>query len=186
WICSEQIRPQIQAWVDSPYYQNNPRGQHLVPKREVRFLTDLDAFTADELDHEPFYAEFLRPRGLGWCVGTSIHAPSGDTLVFSIEKAHERGPVPPEIAAKLDPLRPHLARAALLSARFGLERARATVEALNLIGLPAAVLADRGRVLAANQALVAYAPDIRIGARDRVGVANVRAHALFVDRKSVV
>src|SRR5262245_42285272 len=90
WICSEQIRPQMQAWVDSPYYQNNPRGQHLVPKREVRFLTDLDAFTAEQLDHDPFYTEFLRPRGLGWCVGTSIHAPSGDTLVFSIEKAHER------------------------------------------------------------------------------------------------
>jgi DNA-binding CsgD family transcriptional regulator len=180
WLCSEQIRPQIQAWVDGPFYTDNPRGQHLVPKKEVRFLTDLDAFTPEQLDHEPFYTEFLRPRGLGWCVGTSIHAPSGDTLVFSIEKAHAKGPVPPEGAARLDPLRPHLARAALLSARFGLERARATVEGLNLIGLPAAVLAHQGKVLAANQALLAYAPDIRIAAGDRVEFYNSNAHALFM------
>jgi DNA-binding CsgD family transcriptional regulator len=181
WLCSDSIRPQIRAWVDSPYYQDNPRGQHLVPTREVRFLTDLDAFTAEQLDHEPFYTEFLRPRGLGWCVGTSIHSPSGDTLVFSIEKAHDKGPVPPEVAARLDPLRPHLARAALLSARIGLERARATVEALNLIGLPAAVLAAHGRVVAANQELLAYAPDIRIGAFDRLEFANPNANALFVN-----
>jgi DNA-binding CsgD family transcriptional regulator len=180
WICSDQIRPQMQAWVDSPYYTDNPRGQHLVPTREGRFLTDLDAFTVEQLDQDPFYTEFLRPRGLGWCVGTSIHAPSGDTLVFSIEKAHGKGPVPPEVAARLDPLRPHLARAALLSARFGLERARATVEALNLIGLPAVVLAHQGRVLAANQELLAYAPDIRITAGDRVEFASPSAQALFI------
>jgi DNA-binding CsgD family transcriptional regulator len=185
WVSSERIRPQMQAWVDSPYYENNPRGQHLVPTREVRFLTDLDAFTADQLEREPFYTDFLRPRGLGWCVGTSIHAPSGDTLVFSIEKAHGKGPVPPDVAARLDPFRPHLARAALFSARVGLERARATVEALNLIGLPAAVLADRGRVLAANRELLAYAPDIRIAAGDRIEFANLNAQALFVRASDV-
>src|SRR5579859_2680342 len=180
WLCSDQIRPQIQAWVDSPFYANNPRGQHLVPTREVRFLTDLDAFTPEQLEHEPFYTDFLRPRGLGWCVGTSIHSPSGDTLVFSIEKAHAKGPVPPEVAVRLNPLRPHLARAALLSARFGLERAGATVEGLNLIGLPAAVLAHHGKVLAANNLLLTYTPDIRIAAGDRVEFSNPNAHALFV------
>ena len=100
----------------------------------------------------------------------------GDTLVFSIEKAHTKGPVPPEDAASLNPLRPHLARPALLSARLGLERARATVAGLNLIGLPAAVLAHRGRVLAANDLLIGYAPDIRIAASDRLEFTNPNAH----------
>ena len=180
WLSSEQIRSRIEAWVTSSYYLADPRGQRLIPRKEPRFLTDLDEFTLEELDHEPFYTEFLRPHGLGWCVGTSIHSPSGDTLVFSIEKAHARGPVPPEVAARLDPLRPHLARAALLSARFGLERAQATIEGLNLIGLPAAVLAQQGKVLATNPALLAYAPDIRIAAGDRLEFSNPNAHALFM------
>jgi DNA-binding CsgD family transcriptional regulator len=180
WICSDQIRAAMQVWAEGPYYADNPRGRHLVPTREARFLTDLDAFTPEEIEREPFYTEYLRSHGLGWCVGTAIHSPSGDTLVFSIEKAHAKGPVPPEVAAQLNPLRPHLARAALLSARIGLERARATVEGLNLIGLPAVVLADQRKVLAANQALLAYAPDIRIAAGDRIEFANPNAHALFV------
>lgn len=180
WLSSEQIRSRMQAWVAGPFYPNNPRGQRLVPLKEPRFLTDLDAFTVEEIEREPFYTTFLRPNGLGWCVGTSIQSPSGDTLVFSVEKAHSKGPVPREIAEQLDPLRPHLARAALLSARFGLERARATVDGLNLIGLPAAILAHGGRVLAANTAFLAYAPDIRIAAGDRLEFTNPKANALFM------
>jgi len=180
WTSSEQIRPSIEAWVNSSYFLTDPRGQRLVPRREPRFLTDLDEFTLEELDRDPYYTTFLRPRGLGWCVGTAIHSPAGDTLVFSVEKAHEKGPVPPEVAASLNPLRPHLARAALLSARLGLERARATVEGLNLIGLPAAVLAHKGRVLAANETLIGYSPEIRVAAGDRLEFSNPNAHALFV------
>ncbi|MGY4622579.1 helix-turn-helix transcriptional regulator [Bradyrhizobium sp. USDA 4486] len=181
WLSSERIRSRIEAWVEGPFYQNNPRGQRLVPLKEPRFLTDLDAFTIEELDREPFYTSFLRPNGLGWCVGTAIHSPAGDTLVFSIEKAHVKGPVPRAIAEKLDPLRPHLARAAVLSARFGLERARITVGGLELIGLPAAILAQGGRVVAANEALLAYGSEIKIGAGERLAFTNPRAHAVFAN-----
>ena len=180
WLSSESIRSRIETWVASPFFQNNPRGQRLVPIKEPRFLTDLDVFTTEELEHEPYYRDLLRPNGLGWCVGTSIHSPSGDALVFSIEKAWSKGPVPRQVAEQLDPLRPHLARAALLSARFGLERARATVEGLNLIGLPAAVLGHGGKVvLAANAGLLGYAPDVRINCGDRFEFANQIAQKLF-------
>jgi DNA-binding CsgD family transcriptional regulator len=179
WLASDNIHSRIEAWVNGPFYQDNPRGQRLVPTREPRFLTDLDAFTPEELEREPFYTNFLRPNGLGWCVGTSVHSPAGDTLVLSVEKAWDKGPVPRQVAEQLDPLRPHLARAALLSARFGLERARATVDSLNMIGLPAAVLAHGGKVLAVNDALLAYAPDIRIGAGSQLEFANQAAQSLF-------
>jgi len=98
WLSSDSIRSRIEAWVNGPFYQDNPRGQRLVPTKEARFLTDLDAFTLEELEGEPFYTSFLRPNGLGWCVGTSVHSPAGDTLVISIEKAHEKGPVPRHVA----------------------------------------------------------------------------------------
>lgn len=179
WLSSDNIRSRIEAWVNSPFYQNNPRGQRLVPIREPRFLTDLDAFTPEELEREPYYTNFLRPHGLGWCVGTSVHSPAGDTLVLSVEKAYDKGPVPRQVAEQLDPLRPHLARAALLSARFGLERARATVESLNMIGLPAAVLGHGGKVLAVNDALLGYAPDIRVGAGSQLEFANQATQDFF-------
>ncbi|MCA1476158.1 helix-turn-helix transcriptional regulator [Bradyrhizobium sp. NBAIM08] len=179
WLSTDSIRSHIEAWVGSPFYLKNPRGERLVPIREPRFLTDLDAFTLEELEQEPFYTDFLRPRGLGWCIGTSIYSPAGDILVVSIEKAQEKGPVPREVADQLDYLRPHIARAALLSGRVGLERARASVESLKMTGLAAAVLGHGGKVLAANDALLAYEPDIRIGTSSQLEFSNPAAHAPF-------
>jgi hypothetical protein len=114
WLASEAIQRTVEEWIGSKWYLDNPRGQRLVPIEEPRFLTDLDALTADEIDASDYYTELLRPRGLGWCVGTTIRSPAGDTLVFSIEKAHSKGPVPRMVAEQLDRLRPHLARASLL------------------------------------------------------------------------
>jgi DNA-binding CsgD family transcriptional regulator len=181
WLSSEAIQPTMEEWIASKWYLDNPRGQRLVPIEEPRFLTDLDAFTAEEIDASDFYTELLRPRGLGWCVGTSIRSPAGDTLVFSIEKAHSKGPVPRTIAEQLDHLRPHLARASLLSGRLGLDRAKSTVATLEAIGLPAAALTPNGRVVSANTGFLANEPSIRIGAGNAIQLASAPAQALLME-----
>ena len=181
WLASPAIHERIDLWAKSHWGQKNPRGDRLVPIDEPRFLTDLDAFTIEELENNDYYTEMLRPNGLGWCVGTSIRSPAGDTLVFSIEKAWDKGPVPRAVAEQLDQLRPHLARAGILSARFGLERARAAVAALEMIGLPAAAVTQSGRAVAANPGFLACAPCVSVGARDQVLFNNPAAQALFID-----
>ncbi len=171
WTSSKAIHAITAEWVASPFVADNLRGKRLVPLYEPRFLTDLDAITPDELEHDPFYRDFLRPRGWGWCVGTSIRSTSGDSIVFSIERLHAAGPVPRETAAALDQFRPHLARASIISARLGLERARASVAALELVGLPAAIITGRHSVLAANELIVKCAA-VEIGAFDRVRLTD--------------
>jgi DNA-binding CsgD family transcriptional regulator len=179
WLSSESIQSFIEEWTRSKWFVDNPRGQKLVPINEPRFLTDLDALTIEEIDASDYYTELLRPRGLGWCVGTAIKAPSGDTLVISVEKAHRKGPVPRETAERLDQLRPHLARAALLSGRLGLDRARTVVATLDAIGLPAAALASSGRVVSANAGFLRCEPRIRIGAANRIQIASEAAQGLL-------
>ncbi|WP_375161678.1 helix-turn-helix transcriptional regulator [Bradyrhizobium sp. RDT46] len=49
-----------------------------------------------------------------------------------------------------------------------------------MTGLAAAVLGHGGKVLAANDALLAYEPDIRIGTGSQLEISNPAAHALFV------
>lgn len=168
----------MRAWVEEGWVARNDRGQRLIPIVEPRFFTDLDVFTREELDRSPFYAEFLRGRGLGWCAGTSIHAPTSDTIVLSIERRFDRGPVEAEAVRRLDLLRPHIARAAMLSARVGLERAKASVIALEQIGLPAAAITSTRRVLAANALFDSLAPAAAIGAGDRLAFENRDIHAL--------
>lgn len=179
WIASHAIESRILDWTRSKWFLNNPRGQRLVPIMEPRFLTDLDALTEAEMDESDYYTEFLRPRGLGWCVGTTIRSPAGDALVFSVEKAYDKGPVTHDVAERLNGLRPHLARAALLSARLGLERVQSAVATLELVGLPAVALTADGRVVSANHRFQKLAPRIDVGARNKLFFANHASQSIL-------
>jgi DNA-binding CsgD family transcriptional regulator len=90
----------------------------------------------------------------------------GDLLLLSLEAFgdHEasRAAVP-----RLDRLRPHLARGAMLSAQMRLEQARAAVAALDLIGAGAAMIAPSGKIRAANTRFEAMA-FATTGASDRI------------------
>jgi DNA-binding CsgD family transcriptional regulator len=185
WLSSERIHDRIDRWTRSPFAQRNPRSERLVPNTEARFLTDLDRFTEAELDAEPFYRDVLRSVGFGWCVGTTIRSPAGDTLVVSIEKAYAKGPVERATAEKLDILRPHIARAAVLSGRLGFERARTAVNTLELIGLPAAAVTPSGKAVAANPGFLALSPAVHVGAQDQVQFTSTAAQIMFKEALTV-
>jgi hypothetical protein len=151
-------------------------GAHLPNLRPVRalerlpmaFAHDLEVCSQQELDADPIYARFARPYGFGWTAGTVVPVPSGDLLVYDIARKIGNGPFARAQMERLDPLRPHLARAALLAHRLQLRVAAAATEALNAVGLPAAVLGPNRAVLAANESLAALAPRVKIGAFDRL------------------
>lgn len=155
------------------------RAARLFGARHAGFLGDLDVYTREEMDQEPVFTQFLRPRGIGWGVATAIPVPTGEALVFDIERRIETGPVERDTVRRLDTLRPHLARAGLLSARMAFERARAAVLALDLIGLPAAMLGHNLRITAANPRLAAIMPDVVQDRRTRVALADANADALL-------
>lgn len=77
--------------------------------------------------------------------------------------------------AYLDALRPHLARSALMSSRLEFERINAAVDALRMVGLPAAVLAGDATVLVANELLEQFGSQIVVAAFDRLRLANPAA-----------
>ncbi len=172
------IKPLFADFIASGYAAQNPRPQRGIALNHTGFLGDQDLFTPEEMDRDPVYA-YLRRNGLGWCAGTVIQAPSGDLMVFSWERAFKDGPFSAETIAALDPLRAHLARAALISGRLGLERARAAAEALGLIGLPAAVLSRSHRLLAANKLLEELIPHVVQDRPSRIGLADRRADTML-------
>ncbi len=131
----------------------NRRILSAIQKKPPGFITDADLLTDEQIESDPFYTEFLRPRGYGWMVGNVFDAPTGELICLSAERRLDRGPVEPRYVAALDRLRPHYARAAMLAARLGLERAAAMTKMLDLLRLPAAVLQQSGAVFAANESL---------------------------------
>ena len=149
-IASPGFGDLVAAYVAEGWPARTDRAQRLFARKHAGFLVDLDVYTPDEHRNEPVFRDFLRPRGFGWGTATAIEVPTGDSIVFDVERRDARGPVPPDCVAALDQLRPHLTRAATISTRLKLRTVQATAEALDLVGLPAAVLGRAGKVLATN------------------------------------
>lgn len=154
------------------------------PERSLRhfpmgFAFDLEVCTLEELAVDPVYVNFYRPHGYAWSAGTVIPLPTSELLVFDLGREAGRLPFDRDAITPLDHYRPHLARAALLSHRLGLRTAQAMSRAMELIGLPAAVLSPGGRVLAANPLLEALSPRIRIRSFDRIGLASPAADQML-------
>ena len=117
------------------------RGLHLVP----RFVTEADYYEPGEREQDAMYREFFWPNGVGHSAGTLATLPHGDMICFSVEKALGEGPVSNAGLARLDSLRPHLARAAMMTARLGFERVRTAVDTLTQLGFAAAAVDMRGK-----------------------------------------
>lgn len=179
YVASEAIAPHVEAFMREGWMAVNGRAARASAIAHPGFITDLDAFSADELETEPIYRDFLRPRGIGWAAGTHIPIPTGDVLSFNLERETDRGPFERHYVDALDRMRPHIARAAMVSARLGLEKARAGAEALEALGLPAAVLGGRGQLLACNEMMHELIPTtVRDGA-ERLEITEKKADALL-------
>lgn len=176
WTSSERMRPHMEAFVAEGWAGRNARGDAAFRKRLASFSTDHDTLSAEEIETSPIYRDFFRPRGLGWSIGTSIVPMTGDVLVVSLERRHDLGPVENEVKARLDPLRPHLARSALTAAQFGLERARGMVLGLDMIGIAAAVVTSSGVMVAGNRHFEGMADFVVHGAFDRLSLTEPSAN----------
>lgn len=178
---SEGIADLIGRILAEDWTSRNQRAERLTATRHFGFQNEAERFTEEEYNTFPIYTELMRPLGYGFGAGTMLSVPSGDHLVFSVEKKRANGPVDNAGIAYLDSLRPHLARAAMMSSRLEFERITAAVEALELTGLPSAVLGADGRVMAANRLLEAFSPQIVIAAHDRVQFGFAEANAKFAE-----
>jgi DNA-binding CsgD family transcriptional regulator len=168
----EEFRPFAQTIVNT----RTTRGRG---RAEFGFLTDFDLFTPEELAREPFYRDFLYPRGFGWFAGTTFDVPNGEAIHLGIGRRRARGPFEQKYVTHLDGLRSHLARATLLTARLEMERAKGMTAALELLGLPAAVLNDRHRLVTANAPMQGLIPGVFEDRHERFCVVDGNAQPLF-------
>lgn len=179
WTASPGLQDMSRGYFEGGYPGHDDRTARLLAYDHPGFVTDLDVFTRAEWEADPIRQEFFVPRGFGWGVATSIKVPTGDLLIFHGERRLEDGPVEREVVERLDLLRPHLARAALMSARIAFERAQGAVAALDLVGIPAAVLGPRGAAIATNTMLEALTPSVVQSRPTRLGLANARADMML-------
>jgi len=179
WTASASLWGGMERFVGGDYYSRSSRARRAIAARRAGFVTERDLYTEAEIEADPLYRELMWPAGLGWGAAMVVPAPTGEVLFLSVERERSKGPVESEGVLRLDSLRPHLARAALMAARLRMERARIAAETLAAIGLPALVFDETGKVLAAN-ALIESLSDMLIWrAKDRVRLGDGAADTLF-------
>lgn len=179
WVGTPEANSLIGDYVALNKPDLNPRIARFGASLHPGFLSDLDCFSDQELATDPFYKDFLRPRGYGWVASRHIWSPSGDLIVASIERRYERGPFEVEIIAQLDRLAPHIARAGLLAARLQFARVRAMTEALEAIGLPGAVLRRKGQLFSANPSFESTVMPLIEDRNDRLRFVDEQVDELF-------
>ena len=179
WTSSTNLSEVFQTYVNDGWFTRCTRRVCLFSQNQPKFLVEHDFWTKDQLDDNPIYRDFFRPRGLGWSAGTGLAMPTGDNIVFSVERAYDRGPIEKAQVETLNTLRPHLARAALIAARLGLQSAKGANNTLAAMGLPALVLDEDGVVIEANALMNELPGHVQWRAQNRVVLTDARANDLL-------
>ncbi|MEO7221285.1 MAG: helix-turn-helix transcriptional regulator [Devosia sp.] len=143
------------------------------------FLSDLEVQSPEAIERDEIYNRFLHPHGLQWTAGTLILSPSNDLLLIDVARATGEAPFDRASLEALDAYRPHMARAALLSARLGLRAACGMTDAMQMLGLPAIALSDTGKVVAMNTLSEALDDRILTRGGDRIALAHSAADTLL-------
>jgi DNA-binding CsgD family transcriptional regulator len=179
WTASGAIRDVFEDYVNDGWFLRCPRRPCLMSQDAPSFFVEQDFWSEDQIELDPIYRDFFRPRGLGWSAGTGLQAPTGDSIVFSVERTYERGPFEANEVATLNSLRPHLARSGLVSARLGLQRAQGATETLSALRLPALLLNEAGIVIETNPWAEDLTDQVRFGAGNRLVLADRAAQEML-------
>ena len=184
---SQEARADLQPLMESGQFTRLERLNRLLRAKQTGFVPDRTLYSSlEEMRNDPAYRDILYPRGMGWGTGTAIALPTGDDMAISLERAYDQGSASPAELKALNLVHSHLARASFVAARMQLERARAATQALGLLGIPALVFADNGKILAANQLIETLSGFILWRTKDRIALGDTRADALLRDAIATV
>lgn len=176
WTTSKILEPIFQRLLEGGWMDRNDRLSGMLAKGGTGFVRDQDLFDHDNISQVPLYRDFLIPEGIGWGAATFVQTVPGDSVVLTMERHFVDGPVDPLAVRMLDTVRPHIARAGVLSAVLRLERAQASLDALQKAGAPAAMVGAGAKVVATNQLFDALGNKIVARAHGRLALRDDAAN----------
>jgi DNA-binding CsgD family transcriptional regulator len=179
WVSTPNVQELFEAYSRSDVRFLNVRPARALDKVPGVFTRDTDIMSAEELATDPVYNAFLYPNGLKWSAGYVVQEPSGHSIIFDLMRKADHRPFSDADIFRLNQLKPDLARAAFMTSRLAFNEAASMTSALDMVGLPAAVIGDAGVVIAMNGRMEALAPLIGTGAGNSLTIARPAAKAIL-------
>jgi DNA-binding CsgD family transcriptional regulator len=179
----ENLRPLFDSFINGDTWKFCDSVQKMCAVQPASFVHVDDFMTQEEIARDPARI-MLRQFGIGAHLCTAVTMPTGELATYVFQRWMKDGKHGQAEIDRLDALRPHFARAALVAARLRFKRAEATASALEIMGLPAAVLSSSGRVMAANTRLQRMETVFLPVAHGGLAIADAEANQLF--QKAVI
>ena len=168
---SESLATLLNLWAEEGWSSYTFFHERALAFREPTFFGLLDLCTEEELARDRMFNDFFVPRGYGPCLGSVFRGPGRELVRINIQYTTDHGESTDGERRLLNILRPHLNRATLLSTRVESEPRLAT-EALEALGIPAAVISYSGEVLATNSEIEQHTAHVAIEARNSIRFVN--------------
>jgi DNA-binding CsgD family transcriptional regulator len=179
WISTENVREIFEEFSRSEARFTNMRPRRALELSPGIFARDSDIMTDDEIANDAAFTEFVFPNGLKWTAGCAIQEPSGHSIVFDLMRQKHADPFSDADIARLNELKPDLARAAFMTSRLAFREAASVTSALSMIGLPAVVIGDSGMAIAMNAEMEAMAPIVSTGAGNAFNIRRPAAKIML-------
>lgn len=178
-IMSLSLHDAWRAIVEGGWATKNPLPGRAILNRVPGFMHDLEILPEAERVNMEWFTEFTPKWNLGPSMGTVLDGPNGNRLLMTFERPASAAPYERADAERLNPLRPSIARAVALSTQLAFQHFRSTVALLNGLGLPGAVVDDKGRLLACNTIFEGLIPSLFADRRAGLGLRSQGADALL-------
>lgn len=149
WSVSPSIATELSSYLKSDSARQSITTDRLFAVDRAGFASDEDLFSKDEYQADVFI-RWANAHGFHHGAAAGVRLNNGDLAVVQVMRRVGEQRFSMADLSLLDQFRPHLARAAMLAARWKMERVHAATEALALVGLPAVVLTGDCRVVSAN------------------------------------
>lgn len=176
WRISPADTAAVDAYLRSDGPQRSITTERLFSIGHPGFVSDHEHFTKEERRTDGYF-QWAKANGFEHGAATGFQLNTGDLAVVQVMRRTGERPLGAADIELLDRFRPHLARAAMLAARWKMERLRAATEALALVGLPAMVLSADCRVMAVNSLAQDLPEHVVWLARDGLALIDTTAHA---------
>ena len=141
------------------------------------FLGDTNVWTDDELRRDPYFQEFLRPRGVFYHAKARLCVEGDERVSISLKRRSHFGPYDPQDIAALDSVLPELEMAVRVARRVLDAEASGMARALHHRGDPVFELDPWARVLRAHGADAAHL-GVAVRARRLVTIDHLGQAAL--------
>jgi DNA-binding CsgD family transcriptional regulator len=178
WKATEVVQEALGEFIESGAWRSCAMAASAPLLLRQGFVLDRQVLAPEVMATDPAH-QMQRTLGLGSQLACVLQMPTEEFVVWTLEHDLHAGPPDAETVERLNNLIGHLARSSLVAARLGLEKARATVSALQSLGLLAAVLSASLHVTASNALLDEMTSLFVATAHGRIALRDAVANRLF-------